>query len=328
MSSAVRRPASTAPAAFHSSWNCWTGPDGSSDPPSASAHLCSRSPSSPPRKSLGSAIYPSSDTDISSTDTDTFTSWRSTMPATAFSVLSPGASWSSASVCFWQGGTVTVTAAIFDIGGVLELVGPPDFMDKWRRRRGLDVADFEVAIATVDPDGSAVTGGLDERQMRRQYADALGLLPDQADRFMADMWVWYCGELDEALVDYVRRLRPHLKTGILSNSADGARREEERHGSMSGRKRPCSSTTYRTTSRRQCASGCRRCFTNAPPTPSQRSSVSSRRATSDDQLAASARTSSITCRLPAAEGPSRSSARTISAFHRAQPRARAHMPAS
>ncbi|HZE48735.1 MAG TPA: HAD family phosphatase [Jatrophihabitantaceae bacterium] len=123
---------------------------------------------------------------------------------------------------------MTVTAAIFDIGGVLELVGPPDFMDEWRRRLGLDVADFEVAIATVDPDGSAVTGGLDERQMRRQYADALGLLPDQADRFMADMWVWYCGELDEALVDYVRRLRPHLKTGILSNSADGARREEER----------------------------------------------------------------------------------------------------
>jgi putative hydrolase of the HAD superfamily len=95
---------------------------------------------------------------------------------------------------FWQGGSVTVAAAVFDIGGVLERVGPPDFMDKWRRR----------------------------------YADALGLLPDQADRFRADMWVWYCGDLDEPLVDYVRLLRPRLKTGILSNSADGARREEER----------------------------------------------------------------------------------------------------
>src|SRR5215208_1634373 len=51
MSSAVRRPARTAPAAFHSSWNCPTGP-------SASAHLCSRSPSSPPRKSSESAMYP------------------------------------------------------------------------------------------------------------------------------------------------------------------------------------------------------------------------------------------------------------------------------
>ena len=117
---------------------------------------------------------------------------------------------------------------MFDIGGVLERVGAPDFMDAWRQRLGLDVADFEAAIATVDPDGSAATGGLDERQMRRRYADALGLLPDQADCFMADMWVWYCGDLDEPLVDYVRSLRPRLKTGILSNSADGARREEER----------------------------------------------------------------------------------------------------
>jgi putative hydrolase of the HAD superfamily len=123
---------------------------------------------------------------------------------------------------------VTVAAAVFDIGGVLERVGAPDFMDEWRLRLGLDVADFEAAIAKVDPDRSAVTGGLGERQMRRRYADALGLLPDQADRFMADMWVWYCGDLDEPLVDYVRLLRPRLKTGILSNSADGARREEER----------------------------------------------------------------------------------------------------
>jgi len=123
---------------------------------------------------------------------------------------------------------VAVAAAVFDIGGVLERVGAPDFMDAWRQRLGLDVADFEAAIATVDPDGSAATGGLDERQMRRRYADALGLLPDQADCFMADMWVWYCGDLDEPLVDYVRSLRPRLKTGILSNSADGARREEER----------------------------------------------------------------------------------------------------
>src|SRR6266540_6823883 len=74
MSSAVRRPARTAPAAFHSSWNCRTASDGSPVWPFASAHLCSRSPSSPPRKSLGSAMYPSSDIDMSSTDADTSTS--------------------------------------------------------------------------------------------------------------------------------------------------------------------------------------------------------------------------------------------------------------
>src|SRR5918998_822471 len=70
MSSAVRRPAMTAPHPFHSSWNCRAASDGWPDPASASAHLCSRSPSSPPRKSLGSAMYPSRDMDMSSTETD------------------------------------------------------------------------------------------------------------------------------------------------------------------------------------------------------------------------------------------------------------------
>ncbi len=42
------------------------------------------------------------------------------------------------------------------------------------------------------------------------------------------MWDWYCGELDEELVRYVAGLRPAYKTAILSNSADGARREEQR----------------------------------------------------------------------------------------------------
>ncbi len=44
---------------------------------------------------------------------------------------------------------------------------------------------------------------------------------------MADLWDWYCGELDDALVCYASSLRPGYRTGLLSNSADGARREEQ-----------------------------------------------------------------------------------------------------
>src|SRR5215208_3527097 len=71
MSSAVRRPTRTAPVAFHSSRNSPAGPDGRANSPPGANHSCSRLPSSPPRKSLGSAMYPSSDIDMSSTDTDT-----------------------------------------------------------------------------------------------------------------------------------------------------------------------------------------------------------------------------------------------------------------
>jgi len=41
------------------------------------------------------------------------------------------------------------------------------------------------------------------------------------------MWHWYCGELDEELTAYAASLRPRYVTAILSNSADGARREEQ-----------------------------------------------------------------------------------------------------
>ncbi|MDP9397975.1 MAG: hypothetical protein M3Q22_06060 [Actinomycetota bacterium] len=67
-----------------------------------------------------------------------------------------------------------------------------------------------------------MTGGISEGQMRRRYVDLLGLSTQEADELMADIWDWYCGELDETLVAYVRALRPPLKTAILSNSGDGA----------------------------------------------------------------------------------------------------------
>src|ERR1022692_546633 len=50
---------------------------------------------------------------------------------------------------------------------------------------------------------------------------------DQADEFIADMWRWYCGELDTELTAYAASLRPRYRTAILTNSADGARREEQ-----------------------------------------------------------------------------------------------------
>lgn len=42
------------------------------------------------------------------------------------------------------------------------------------------------------------------------------------------MWDAYCGEANTALIDYARGLRGRAGVAILSNSADGAREEEER----------------------------------------------------------------------------------------------------
>jgi len=123
---------------------------------------------------------------------------------------------------------VTVRAVFFDIGGVLERVGPPLWTETWRARLGLSRSQFDAAVSGVDREGMAQTGGFSEAEMRESYGKALRLSPPEVDELMADVWNWYCGELDEQLVAYVRRLRPRVRTGIVSNSADGARREETR----------------------------------------------------------------------------------------------------
>lgn len=68
---------------------------------------------------------------------------------------------------------------------------------------------------------------MSEAEYRQRSSAALGLSPAQADEFMADMWDWYCGELDAELHAFARSLRPRVRTAILSNSGDGARREEQ-----------------------------------------------------------------------------------------------------
>ncbi|MEJ7629718.1 MAG: HAD family phosphatase [Nocardioidaceae bacterium] len=123
---------------------------------------------------------------------------------------------------------MAIRAVAFDIGGVLERVGDADvWLDVWRARLRLESGDFDDRMAQVDPRGLIGTGKMTEGEFRRGCLDAFGFSDAAADEFMADMWDWYCGELDTELVDYLRGLRPAYTTGIISNSADGARREEQ-----------------------------------------------------------------------------------------------------
>lgn len=127
---------------------------------------------------------------------------------------------------------MAIRAVGFDIGGVLEDVDPPErFLRQWSRRRGLTEADgmreLLWPLTRVDPGNKAKTGALTEAQYRQVCAAALGLSDHQADEFMAGFWDWYCGDLDVELMRYAAALRPRYRTGILSNSVAGARRQEQ-----------------------------------------------------------------------------------------------------
>ncbi len=124
---------------------------------------------------------------------------------------------------------MAIRAVVFDVGGVLERVGDADvWLGAWRTRLGIEPDDFEVRFAQVDPRGLVGTGDITEGEYRQRCLEAFGMSEYDADVFIADMWDWYCGELDTELVEFARGLRPAYRTAILSNSADGARREEQR----------------------------------------------------------------------------------------------------
>jgi epoxide hydrolase-like predicted phosphatase len=124
---------------------------------------------------------------------------------------------------------MVIRAVVFDVGGVLERTEPPGvFLEKWERDLGKSTEELRAAFRRVDPDGAIETGGLSEPEYLRGYAEALGLSETQAVDFARSLWDWYCGTLDTELVEFVAALRPRYRTAILSNSADGARREEQR----------------------------------------------------------------------------------------------------
>ncbi|HET7312680.1 MAG TPA: HAD family phosphatase [Mycobacteriales bacterium] len=127
---------------------------------------------------------------------------------------------------------MTIRAIVVDIGGVLERVDdatwPQRLIDRWETLAGRPAGTILAALAEHAPDDAITTGRLTEQDVRTLYADALGLGDAEIDELMAEMWDAYCGELDTDMRDYVAGLRPSYTTAILSNSADGARREEQR----------------------------------------------------------------------------------------------------
>ena len=116
---------------------------------------------------------------------------------------------------------MTVKAAVFDIGGVLEIVDDDAWQGAW-------VSRWE-AFAGV-PEGTlrrSPFSGHSEGAFRARLVSTLRLGPTDADRAMAEWWDAYCGTPDARLIDFAASLSPGLLIATLSNSGDGARREEQ-----------------------------------------------------------------------------------------------------
>lgn len=127
---------------------------------------------------------------------------------------------------------MTVQAVVFDVGGVLEIVDdatwPEQWLRRWAGRARIPMTTVKLRLARHKSGKGHSVGSITEAQMRAMYSEVLDLPPAEADQMMAEMWDLYCGTLNTDMYRFCASLRPRYRTGILSNSTDGARREEQR----------------------------------------------------------------------------------------------------
>lgn len=120
---------------------------------------------------------------------------------------------------------------LFDVGGVLELVDDDTWQDawwrRWRKHAGAPDAEIdELVVSGRLPSIDVVSGRADE--FWQVLGDRLALTPADRAVMRTDFWEAYCGTANSELIEYARSLRGRASLAILSNSADGAREEEER----------------------------------------------------------------------------------------------------
>jgi len=120
---------------------------------------------------------------------------------------------------------------LFDVGGVLEVTDdaswPLAFTRRWALRLNLTVTEYQARLESAELPDAGIRSGVEE-EFWRGYAAAVGASAIQLHMMRADYWDAYCGQVNTELLDLARSLVGQVGLAILSNSGDGARREEER----------------------------------------------------------------------------------------------------
>lgn len=118
-----------------------------------------------------------------------------------------------------------IKAIVFDIGGVLEITPPTDWVERWEQQLGLAAGNINQQLHDLWLGGSI--GTISEQAVEAGIAERLGLDSNQLAAFMADLWAEYLGTLNAELAEFFASLRPRYITAILSNSFVGARQREQ-----------------------------------------------------------------------------------------------------
>ncbi len=114
-----------------------------------------------------------------------------------------------------------VQAVIFDIGGVLVRTESHQSRREWETRLGLAARQSEEIVFGGEMGTRAQQGDVTEAALWTWVGQRLALDEPTLAEFQRGFWA---GDvLDEALVEFIRRLRPFYQTAVISNATDGLR---------------------------------------------------------------------------------------------------------
>ena len=115
---------------------------------------------------------------------------------------------------------MTIRAVIFDVGGVILRTEVQSPRLRWAERLGVSPEVLSATVFDSDAAAEATVGRLPAEAAWAHVAAAFDLDADALAQLRAD---FFSGDrCDDALVAFLRGLRPAYKTGILSNAwSDG-----------------------------------------------------------------------------------------------------------
>lgn len=123
-------------------------------------------------------------------------------------------------------GSSAIKAVIFDVGGVLVRTHDWSGRRRWERQLALQPGQAEWLVFHSEPGLQAQMGQITEAGLWQAIAAELDLDSAQLDAFRQEFWAG--DALDEALVAYIRSLRPAYQTAVISNFDDSLRGSLER----------------------------------------------------------------------------------------------------
>lgn len=109
-----------------------------------------------------------------------------------------------------------IRAVYWDLGGVILRTHDQSRRERWEKRLGLKRYGLAELVFEGEMGRLASVGKSSPDEVWVWVAEQLGIEPDQRWKLEKDFWAG--DRVDRDLVDFIRNLRPHYKTGLISNA--------------------------------------------------------------------------------------------------------------